>query len=76
MIHYGEFLPATYRWIWIDSQGLLMGLLVLSGWLMHRRAVKRAAATADKKAREEVLASLKQQGITVPAIGKAYAPEV
>lgn len=74
-IHYGNFLPPGLRWIWIDSQGLILGLLVLSGWMMHRRAVKRAADTAAAKARAEVLAELKRTppspatpgGLPVPA---------
>jgi hypothetical protein len=46
MIHYGEFLPNSFRWIWIDMQGLGLGFLVISGWLMHRKAVKRPTDTA------------------------------
>lgn len=45
-IHYGKFLPKETRWIWIDSQGLLLGFLVISGFLMHRKSVKKAASTA------------------------------
>jgi type II secretory pathway pseudopilin PulG len=45
-IHYGEFLPPDSRWIWIDSQGLLLLFLVGSGVLMHRKAVKKAANVA------------------------------
>ncbi len=42
-IHMGKFLPNAYRWIWIDSQGLLLLGLVVSGWLMHRSPSRRAA---------------------------------
>jgi prepilin-type N-terminal cleavage/methylation domain-containing protein len=45
-IHYGKFLPADTRWIWIDSQGLFLLFLVGSGLLMHRKAVKKAANMA------------------------------
>jgi sulfite reductase alpha subunit-like flavoprotein len=42
-IHFGEFLPAQYRWIWIDSQGFILLFVVASGWFIHHRAVKKAA---------------------------------
>ena len=45
-IHYGEFLPKETRWIWIDSQGLLLAFLVISGLLMHRKSVKKASSVA------------------------------
>ncbi|MBL9116721.1 MAG: hypothetical protein JNJ83_17065 [Verrucomicrobiaceae bacterium] len=45
-IHYGKFLPPETRWIWIDSQGFLLLFLVVSGLLMHRKAVKKAVAQA------------------------------
>lgn len=45
-IHYGKFLPDAYRWIWIDLQGLGLGFLVISGWMMHRKAVKRVTNVA------------------------------
>lgn len=45
-IHYGEFLPKETRWIWIDSQGFLLAFLIVSGWLMHRKTVKKAASVA------------------------------
>lgn len=45
-IHYGKFLPPDLRWLWIDSQGLILGLLIVSGFLMHRKAVKKAANVA------------------------------
>ncbi len=45
-IHYGKFLPAETRWIWIDSQGFLLMFLVVSGLLMHRKSVKKAANVA------------------------------
>lgn len=51
MIHYGEFLPKSYRWIWIDLQGLGLGFLVVSGWLMHRKAVKRPTDAAGEDPR-------------------------
>jgi TRAP-type C4-dicarboxylate transport system permease small subunit len=60
-IHYGEFLPAQHKWIWIDAQGLILGLLVITGWMMHRRAVKRAAEAAAAKAKAEVLAQVKAE---------------
>ena len=65
-IHYGEFLPAQWKWLWIDSQGVALGLLVLSGWLMHRRAVKRTAEASAAKAKAELLAQLKAQGVALP----------
>ncbi|MCW1886044.1 hypothetical protein OKA04_15000 [Luteolibacter flavescens] len=45
-IHYGKFLPADIRWIWIDGQGLGLAFLVFSGWLMHKKAVKKATNVA------------------------------
>lgn len=45
-IHYGEFLPANLKWVWIDSQGLFLAFLVVSGWLMHKKAVKQASRSA------------------------------
>jgi len=45
-IHYGKFIAPQWRWIWIDSQGLGLAFLVASGWLMHRKAVKRASNVA------------------------------
>jgi hypothetical protein len=45
-IHYGKFIEPQWRWIWIDSQGLGLAFLVASGWLMHRKAVKRASNVA------------------------------
>jgi len=45
-IHFGDFLPEAYRWIWIDSQGLGLAFLVFSGWLMHKKSVKRATNVA------------------------------
>ena len=45
-IHYGKFLPAQWRWIWIDGQGLGLAFLIFSGWLMHRKAVKKATNAA------------------------------
>jgi hypothetical protein len=45
-IHFGEFLPDAYRWIWIDGQGLGLAFLVFSGWLMHKKSVKRATDVA------------------------------
>lgn len=40
-VHTGKFLPEAYRWIWIDSQGLLLGWLIFSGWLIHHKSRKR-----------------------------------
>lgn len=40
-VHTGKFLPEHYRWIWIDSQGLLLGWLIFSGWLIHHKSRKR-----------------------------------
>jgi hypothetical protein len=45
-IHFGKFIAPQWRWIWIDSQGLGLAFLVASGWLMHRKAVKRATNVA------------------------------
>jgi prepilin-type N-terminal cleavage/methylation domain-containing protein len=45
-IHYGEFISPQWRWLWIDSQGLFLGFLVLSGMMMHRKTVKQAANMA------------------------------
>jgi len=45
-IHYGKFLSDEWRWIWIDGQGLGLAFLVFSGWMMHRKAVKRATNVA------------------------------
>jgi hypothetical protein len=66
-VHYGEFLPPAWKWVWIDAQGLILGMLVLSGWLMHRRALKRTAESAAAKAKAQVLAQLKAEGVAVPA---------
>lgn len=75
-IHYGNFLPPAWRWLWIDSQGLILGLLVLSGWMMHRRALKRVAEAAAARARAEVLAEIKRGTPPgpVPAPSSAGAP--
>jgi len=40
-IHYGKFLPPSTRWIWIDSQGLFLLGLVVSGWAIHYKARKQ-----------------------------------
>lgn len=45
-IHYGEFLPPNLKWVWIDSQGFFLAFLVVSGWLMHKKAVKQASRNA------------------------------
>lgn len=45
-IHYGKFLAPSWRWVWTDSQGLLLGFLVISGVLMHRKAVRNAVNKA------------------------------
>lgn len=45
-IHYGEFLPANLKWIWIDSQGFFLAFLVVSGWLMHKKTIKQASRSA------------------------------
>ncbi len=45
-IHFGKFIAPQWRWIWIDSQGLGLAFLVASGWMMHRKAVKRASNVA------------------------------
>lgn len=45
-IHYGEFLPANLKWVWIDSQGFFLAFLVVSGWLMHKKTVKQASRSA------------------------------
>jgi hypothetical protein len=58
-IHYGEFLAPEWKWLWIDLQGLVLMLLVLTGWIMHRKAVKRAAENAANKVRAEMLAAQK-----------------
>jgi hypothetical protein len=42
-IHFGKFLPAETRWIWIDLQGLLLLWLIVSGWLIHWKTRKRGA---------------------------------
>lgn len=42
-IHYGKFLPRDWQWVWIDAQGLALFFLIGSGWLIHHRAVKKAA---------------------------------
>lgn len=42
-IHYGKFLPPSLRWIWIDSQGLFLLALVVSGWVIHYKARKQRA---------------------------------
>jgi sulfite reductase (NADPH) flavoprotein alpha-component len=40
-IHKGKFLPGDWRWIWIDSQGLFLLWLVISGYVLHRKVKKR-----------------------------------
>lgn len=45
-IHYGEFLPAQWKWLWIDSQGVALFFLIASGWFIHFRAVKKATTAA------------------------------
>lgn len=42
-IHFGKFLPASTRWVWIDLQGLLLLWLIVSGWLIHWKTRKRGA---------------------------------
>ena len=71
-IHYGKFLPKETRWIWIDSQGLLLGFLIVSGLLMHRKSVKKAASVA---ADDPAVAgsSVTVLGLGDPALAKALA---
>ena len=45
-IHYGKFLPREWTWLWIDLQGAALFFLIVSGWLIHQRAVKKAATRA------------------------------
>lgn len=45
-IHYGEFLPPQWKWVWIDSQGIALLFLIASGWFIHYRAVKKASSAA------------------------------
>ena len=45
-IHYGKFLPKDWQWVWIDLQGAALMFLIVSGWLIHHRAVKKAAVRA------------------------------
>ena len=40
-VHKGKFLPGDWRWIWIDSQGLFLLWLVVSGYILHRKVKKR-----------------------------------
>jgi sulfite reductase alpha subunit-like flavoprotein len=40
-IHTGKFLPEAWQWLWIDSQGLLLGWLIFSGWYIHHKSRKR-----------------------------------
>ena len=47
-IHTGKFLPENLRWVWIDSQGLLLGYLIVSGYLMHRRSRRPAVSVAPE----------------------------
>ncbi len=42
-VHKGKFLPGDWRWIWIDSQGLFLLWLVISGYMLHRKVKKRRA---------------------------------
>lgn len=42
-IHFGDFLPASTRWVWIDLQGLLLLWLIVSGWLIHWKSRRRGA---------------------------------
>jgi sulfite reductase (NADPH) flavoprotein alpha-component len=42
-VHKGKFLPDNLRWIWIDSQGLFLLWLVVSGYVLHRKVKKRRA---------------------------------
>ncbi len=42
-IHFGKFLPADLRWIWIDLQGALLLWLIVSGWLIHLKTRRRGA---------------------------------
>lgn len=45
-IHYGEFISKQWRWVWIDLQGLALFFLIVSGWLIHHRSVKKAVNKA------------------------------
>lgn len=45
-IHYGKFLPKDWQWVWIDFQGAALLFLIVSGWMIHFRAVKKAAVRA------------------------------
>lgn len=45
-IHYGKFLPREWMWLWIDLQGAALFFLIVSGWLIHHRTVKKAALRA------------------------------
>jgi hypothetical protein len=45
-IHYGKFLPKDWQWLWIDVQGAALLFLIISGVMIHHRAVKKAAVRA------------------------------
>jgi hypothetical protein len=45
-IHYGKFLPKEWEWLWIDFQGAALLFLIVSGWMIHHRMVKKAATQA------------------------------
>ncbi len=45
-IHEGKFLPEGQRWVWIYGQGGLLGWLILSGFMLHRKAKKRLNPSA------------------------------
>ncbi len=49
-IHMGKFLPENWRWIWIDSQGLFLGYLVVSGYLIHKKKRREVAELREELA--------------------------
>ena len=66
MIHYGEFLPKGWRWLWINSQGLALFGLVVSGWFLHHRVKKHGSqgGTAETVARD-FAATAEEAGLRV-----------
>lgn len=71
-IHFGKFIAPEWRWIWIDSQGLGLAFLVASGWLMHRKAVKRASNVAGDDP-TSAGSSVTFVGLGMPALRDAAA---
>jgi len=76
-IHFGDFLPKNWRWVWIDSQGLALVALVGSGWFLHIRERKRRSTEAadPSSPRSSVTIVYASQSGTAEGVARSLSEE-